>query len=199
MTAPDFERARQYAVDRLERQLSADLVYHSRWHTCDDVAPAVERLAALEHVSGAPLLLLRTAAYYHDIGFVERASDHEAASVQIACGALPAFGYGATALQQIGQMIMATRLPQSPAGLLEQILADADLDVLGRADFWPRNLLLRAELAALGRPASDEEWLRGQLAFLEGHRYWTRAARRLRNEGKRANVAALRGRLARRT
>ena len=32
-------------------------------------------------------------------------------------------------------MIMATRLPQSPHGLLQEILADADLDVLGSAVF----------------------------------------------------------------
>ncbi len=47
MSTPDFERARQYALERLERELPASLTYHCLAHTQDDVVPAVERLAAL--------------------------------------------------------------------------------------------------------------------------------------------------------
>jgi uncharacterized protein len=196
LSRPDFERARQYAVDRLKLQLAPELTYHTIWHTCDDVVPAVERLAARECIRGGDLLLLKTAAYFHDIGFVERRVEHEAAGVGIARTVLPAFGYDEAALDMVDVMIMATRLPQNPPGALAAILADADLDVLGREDFWQRNELLRAELAVLDRPMSDEEWLRGQLRFLEQHRYWTAAARELRDSGKQAHIAELRALLA---
>ena len=96
--------------------------------------------------------------------------------------------------EQIGAivgMIMATRLPQSPRTPLEQLLADADLDVLGRPDFLERNALLRAELAAYGAPVSDAEWYAGQLSFLRQHRYWTPMAEELRAAAKRQNIAAL--------
>jgi uncharacterized protein len=196
MGEPDFEQARRYALLRLERELPPAMCYHSLEHTRDDVAPAVERLAPLEGVGGEALLLLRTAAYFHDLGLLERREDHEAAGAGLALAVLPGFGYSGAQIGVIGGMIIATRLPQRPATPLEAILADGDLDVLGRPDFLLRNLLLRAELAAFGAPHSDAEWYRSQIAFLRGHRYWTAAARELRERGKAANLRALEARLA---
>jgi uncharacterized protein len=188
---PDFAGARAYALGRLERELSPTLCYHSVMHTRDDVVVAVEHLAAQEGVAGEALLLLLTAAYFHDLGFVEQREQHEAIGAQVASEALPRFGYRPDQIALIEGMIMATRLPQTPQTPLECILADADLDVCGRADFLALNRCLRAELAAAGRSASDQEWYSEQLSFLRAHRYWTAAARATRDEVKRANIAAL--------
>ena len=191
MSEPDFEGARHYALSRLERELHPALCYHSLAHTRDEVVPATERLAATEGIGGEALILLRTAAYFHDIGFVERREGHEAASVRIAQAHLPAFGYQQSQIDAIGQMIMATRLPQSPATPLAAMLADSDLDMLGRGDFFGLNQLLRAELAAIADPVSDAEWYRQQLAFVRQHRYWTPTARTLRDLGKARNIQLL--------
>ncbi|HMQ30255.1 MAG TPA: phosphohydrolase [Chloroflexaceae bacterium] len=199
MAPPDLEGARGYALGRLACELPASLVYHSLAHTRDEVVPAVERLAALSRVGAAGLLLLRTAAYYHDLGFVVQRHDHELASAQIAGAVLPGFGYGPRQIARIVGMIYATRLPQRPRGLLEQIMADADLDLLGRDDFLARNEDLRRELAAGGEATNDVAWLADQLRFLAGHRYWTAAARALRDRGKAANREALGALLARAT
>jgi uncharacterized protein len=191
MNSPDFERAQQYALERLERELPESLTYHCLAHTQDDVVPAVERLAALEGLDGEGLLLLRTAAHYHDLGFVEQLADHEATSVRIVSAVLPRFGFTPSQIATVEGMIMATRLPQSPHTLLEEILADADLDLFGRDDFWPLNRALRAELAALGQPMTDEEWYGRQLAFLQAHRYFTAGARTLRQELKQRHIEEL--------
>ena len=188
---PDLAGAERYALARLERELPAALVYHSLTHTRDDVVPAAERLALRAGLPGEALALLRTAALFHDLGFVERRSEHEAAGAQIAATVLPGLGYQPAQIGAIVGMIMATRLPQSPRTPLEQLLADADLDVLGRPDFLERNALLRAELAAYGAPVSDAEWYAGQLSFLRQHRYWTPMAEELRAAAKRQNIAAL--------
>jgi uncharacterized protein len=175
----------------LERELSPLLCYHSVAHTRDDVVVAAERLAAQEGIQGEALLLLRTAAYFHDLGFVERREQHEQIGVRAAAEVLPRFGYRPDQIAQIEGMILATRLPQAPRTPLERILADADLDVCGRDDFLALNSCLRAELAAAGRTTSDREWYRSQISFLREHRYWTAAARAARDRGKRANIAAL--------
>ena len=86
---------------------------------------------------------------------------------------------------------LATRLPQTPRTLLEKILADADLDVLGRADFLEWNAALRAELAAVGSVQSDSQWYQSQIQFVRHHDYQTPAARALRQAGKEANIVAL--------
>ncbi|HYN90169.1 MAG TPA: HD domain-containing protein [Ardenticatenaceae bacterium] len=189
--APDFEGAKAYALERLERELGPELCYHSLGHTRDDVLPAAERLAALAGITGEALLLLRTAALYHDIGYVEGRVEHEATGARIVREVLPRFGYSPEQIDAIVGMIMATRLPQSPRTLLEQILADADLDVLGRDDFWARSHVLRAELAVFAPPVTDREWYDGQVSFIQAHCYWTEAARTLRGPGKQANLAAV--------
>lgn len=197
MSRPDLTGALGYALARLERELPPWLVYHSLAHTRDEVVPAVALLAARSGVAGPDLLLLLTAAHYHDIGYVVQGHDHEAAGVRIARAVLPRFGYDAGQIRAIAGMIMATRLPQRPAGPLEELLADADLDLLGRESFLERNGDLRRELAAHGAPVGDAEWLAGQLRFISRHRYWSGAARALRDQGKERNRAALRGLLAR--
>ena len=193
MRQSNFEHARAYALRRLEHELPATLTYHSLAHTRDDVAPATLRLAALAGVCGEQRMLLHTAAYYHDIGFVVQRADHEAIGARIAAETLPGFGYTSRQVEIIHGMIMATRLPQSPHNLLEQLMADADLDALGRADFPARNQALRDELAAYGDRWDDLEWYREQLCFLESHSYWTDAARQVRGEQKRRNVELIVG------
>lgn len=187
----DFLRAQEYAIERLKHELAAELTYHSIWHTHDDVVPSAERLALQSGVAGDDLVLLRTAAYYHDIGFIEQRNGHEVVGVRIASTVLPNFGYSSAAIQTISAIIMSTRLPQSPHTLLEQVLADADLDVLGRTDFFERNRALRTELAWYGTGVSDIVWYRGQIQFLSQHRYWTAAANELRNPGKQHNLMLL--------
>ncbi len=189
MPPPDFDRARQYALNRLTHELSPQLVYHSLWHTQDDVVPAAERLAALAGVEAMDKLLLSTAAWYHDVGFVVQRVNHEDVGMQIVSDVLPKFGYTPEQIDRIRGMIAATKLPQSPRTLLEEILADADLDALGREDFLPRSQVLRAELAEFGATSTDKEWLQVQLDFQQGHRYFTQAARTLRGPQKEKNTA----------
>jgi uncharacterized protein len=188
MHQSNFEQARAYALQRLERELPAALTYHSLEHTRDDVAPATLRLAAIAGVSGEQRILLHTAAYYHDIGFVIQRIDHEAISAKIAAETLPSFGYSPAQIEIIHGMIMATKLPQSPRTVLEQLMADADLDALGRTDFITRNQALRDELAFYGAHWDDLAWAQEQLYFVGSHQYWTDAARQVRGEQKRRNI-----------
>jgi uncharacterized protein len=192
----DWEAARDYALARLEGELPPDLTYHNLWHTCDDLLPAVQRLVALVGIGQDDTRLLETAAVYHDIGFTVQRQGHERLGAEIAAQALPRFGFSPAQVAAIQGMIMATQLPQSPRTPLEEILADADLDVLGREDFWARNQALRNELAASGTHISDERWLASQLQMLQSHHYWTAAARALRAEGKQKNIEEVRRVLA---
>lgn len=181
MDTESFTRARQYAADRLDRELPAGLFYHGLMHTRSDVVPATERFADGEGVEGEDRLMLLTAAWFHDLGFVEVRAGREAVGARIAAEALPGFGYADPQILTIRAIIMATAIPQSFTTLLEKIMADADLDVLGRDDFLLRNGSLRRELAFLGQKFSDAQWFSGQLKFVESHSYFTTSARQLRD------------------
>ena len=192
LTTFDFEAAKQYALDKLESGLSPRFVYHSLRHTRDEVVPATEEFAAAAGIAGEDLLLLRTGAWYHDLGCLVQYPHHEAIGVGIAFTVLPRLGYSPAHLQVVTGLILATKLPQTPRTLMEEILADADLSVLGQEAFFTRNLDLRAEFMALGQTTGSEtEWLTGQVGFLKSHRYFTEAARQLRDPGKQANLEQL--------
>ena len=191
MDHPDYEQVSQYVTALLERNLPPRRVYHNLAHTRDEVLAAVERLAAMEGIEGEDLLLLRTAAWFHDAGFIVQGANHEAIGAELAAEALPSFGYAPEQIAAIQGMIMATRLPQSPCSLLEQIIADADLDLLGCDEFMDRNQDLRAEMATYGQTVSDAEWLNGQLDFLRSHTSFTASANALRADGKVRNAQLL--------
>ena len=186
----DFTQARDYALARLANELSPRLSYHSLHHTRDDVLPACLRLAQAGSVADEDVLCLATAAAYHDIGFLYSYAEHEAHSIAMARVVLPGFGYNATQIDAIAALIAATRMPQQPATPLAELLCDADLDVLGRDDFWDLNRKLWAETGRYGKngPVSEEQWLDEQVRFLQGHVYFSAAARRLRDAGKARNV-----------
>jgi uncharacterized protein len=190
---PDYAGAKAYALKRLARELSPQLVYHSLEHTRDEVLPGAKALARYEGLGEHELLLLCSAALFHDIGFIMYRDNHEEAGVDIAQQQLPAYGYSNTDIKLIRGMIMATKLPQTATTLSEALLADADLSVLGRDNFLARNQALRLESQ---RVMSDRAWYSSQLAFLESHRYFTEAAQVLLEPKKQENLHHFRKLLA---
>jgi uncharacterized protein len=191
MTTPDYEAAILHALRRLDDELPPALTYHNLWHTREDVMPAAQRLAQTYRLRPRQRQLLAVAAAYHDIGFIRQYDDHEQAGAEIAVASLPQFGFGAEDIACIASLILATRVPAQPEDLLQAIIADADLDVLGRDDFYERGRALWAEVSTVRRVTTWQSWLQEQQAFLGQHRYFTAAARSLRGEGKRRNIALL--------
>jgi len=197
LTTPDFESASRYILTRLERELSPSLTYHSLSHTRDDVLPAAVRLGRAAHLSDENLLLLKTAAAFHDCGFLIAYDNHEQHSIRLAREKLPDFGYSAAQIDVIAETIAATRLPQRPHTLLQQLICDADLDLLGRDDFIELNRRLHEELMRVSKtpPPSPQVWLTGQVRFLENHSFFTGPAREFRDAGKSRNLARIRASL----
>ena len=188
---PDYPLAQQHALDHLRRELPAHLTYHNLDHTQQCVMKAAARLGRLEGLPEPDMQLVVVAAAFHDLGFIWTVEGHELASTRVAAQVLPNFGFSDRQVERVMGAIMATRLPQSPFDLLEAVLADADLDVLGRDDFMERSLDLYQESQALGDPVSLPGWYRRQIDLLEQHAYFTASAHDLRDAGKQRNLAEL--------
>lgn len=189
---PDFERAKSHVLERLAHELPPSLTYHSLQHTRDDVLPAAIRLGLKSGIDDEAMLLLTTAAVFHDIGFIYSYEEHEQESIAVARVVLPEFDYSEEHIERVAALIAATKMPQRPKTPLEQLLCDADLDLLGREDFWELNRRLLAEVHYhRNRHITEKEWLRGQTLFMQEHVYFSVAARALRDEGKLRNVARM--------
>jgi uncharacterized protein len=189
---PDFEKAKEYALNRLKKELSPNLTYHSLMHTKAEAVPAADQLAILEKVGEEDHMLLLTAVYFHDLGLIRQRKDHEMVSIQFAEQTLPEFGYSDAQIAVIRGIILATYLPQSPTNLLERIMADADLDYLGHEDYWKRSIDFRQELDHYGTKFTDEEWYIYQLNFMQPHKYFTDSERVLREPVKQQHITEIR-------
>lgn len=188
---PDYDAAIDYALVRLRRELSPSLTYHNLWHTREDVMPAAQRLAEAYRLDWAQQRLLAVAAAFHDLGFVCQYEAHEQAGAELAAAILPRFAFDEEAIDCVAGLILATRLTSRPQNLLQALLADADLDVLGRDDFLARSQALWQEVSANQNCPIRPVWLQQQRAFLRAHRYNTAAARSLRDTGKQRNIQLL--------
>ena len=191
----DFEKVKKIILKRMQDELPGQLYYHRMGHTLD-VLEAAERIAEAEGVIPEEITLIKTAAVLHDSGFIIRYDNNESAACEIACRLLPECEYTQGEVMAICAMIMATALPQSPQDRLSEILCDADLDYLGRDDFYSISEDLRKELMTQGRSFGDSEWLKFEIDFLEKHEYFTETSRRVREPGKQKYLSELKNALA---
>ncbi len=183
----DFEAVKKYVLERLNADLSEDLTYHCVDHTLD-VLEAAEKLCKMEGINGHDMCLVKTAAIFHDLGFIYTYDGHEDLSIQKAHEILPRYGYTENDIKRIGGIINSTRIPQNPTDKLEEILADADLDYLGRDDLFLIGQRLQYEWMLLGKVSSLREWHEKQLGFIKSHHYFTESSKKLRNKKKQENI-----------
>jgi HD superfamily phosphodiesterase len=186
-----YREAKNYILGRLRTELSDQLYYHGLRHTMD-VLRVSTALCKKEGVGGHQLRLVKTAALFHDAGFVtNKHSGHELEGCQMAKDALPGFGYTDGDIEVICGMIMSTKIPQSPQNLLEEIICDADLDYLGRDDFERIGNSLFEELQAYQLIGDEKEWNRLQVSFLSAHAFHTQTNKREREPVKQGYLSDL--------
>jgi predicted metal-dependent HD superfamily phosphohydrolase len=168
----NYIEAHRYVVNRLEGELSDDLVYHGLHHTLD-VIETTELIAKSEGLSLQEITMVKTAALYHDTGFIFEYENNERLAIDLAQETLPEFGYTYSEIEIISGMIEATISHIKPRNHWEQIMVDADFDYFGREDFEAIAETLYKELIKHGTEYSAKQWDEVQMLFLQKHRYYT--------------------------
>ncbi len=190
----NYYKAERYILNKLQEELSPKLHYHSYDHS-KDVTRQAERIAIGEGITDEDLFLLKSAASYHDAGFVEQYDKNEPIGARMAAEILPSFGYTKAHIERIKELIYVTQIPHQPKNKLEEIICDADLDYLGRDDFHEIADRLRRELREHGKIDSDRQWDEIQVSFLKQHRYFTRTSIQTRKPKKMQNLTEIELRL----
>ncbi len=175
LTELRYQDLYETVMEMLETEMPDKLYYHNKQHTID-VVETVTYLSKMEQVDAESDLLLRTAALFHDIGYIVDFENHEQQGVRIARDILPRFFYTPKQINKIGELILATKYPPKPENLLEAIICDADLDYLGRKDFIALSRNLFMEFYERNLIKSVDEWMKAQIKFIENHTYFTQTA-----------------------
>ncbi|RYY48937.1 MAG: HD domain-containing protein [Chitinophagaceae bacterium] len=166
------EQLESFVVNLLRERIPANYSYHNADHTLYVLDKAME-LADLEELPAADKHLLKAAALMHDTGYIHVYKGHEAESCRLSKQYLPDFGFSEPEIETVCGMIMATKVPQQPTTLAQQIIADADLAYLGSASAADKAADLYQELRSVNPSLNNSSWHSQQVAFLEQHRYFT--------------------------
>jgi predicted metal-dependent HD superfamily phosphohydrolase len=169
--------------------------YHNFEHA-KAVAKASKTIGAACRLSAEELEGVILAAWFHDAGYVKAIEGHEEKSVEIATSFLRGNGYPQEKIARVAGCIRATKMPQNPKTLMEQVLCDADISHLASKDFLEVSELIRLEIEhRMGRKLAEAEWLTMNTIFVAGHQYHTDYARSKYAPQHAANLAALKERL----
>ena len=186
-----FTDLQEIILDKLEKELPAYLYYHNVKHTVD-VVTEVELIGWAEGLKDEEILILKTAALFHDAGHTISYDDHEYHGTQLAKQYLPDFGYSEDEIERINEVIMATKMPPQPKTILQKIICDADLDYLGRSDMIPVSNTLYKELKEQNKIGTLNDWNKLQVKFISGHQYFTHTAQALREVNKQKQIERIR-------
>ncbi|MCK5637447.1 MAG: hypothetical protein KAH67_01970 [Flavobacteriaceae bacterium] len=167
-----YIKIRKKAFEILNSKLSKKLYYHGAHHTYD-VLSVINQFIKREKIDSYTAKLLRIGTFYHDIGFTVSNIEHEKLGCEIVEKYMLEYGFSNKDIKVVKGLIMATRIPQTPKNYIEKIICDADLDYLGRDDFYPISDQLFKELQSFSLVTDVTEWNKIQIKFLEEHQYHT--------------------------
>lgn len=191
-----IEAAQQYVTAQYREHPHPNLVYHNLEHTRQVVA-AAEQISAHYRLEDTDLMIVYVAAWFHDLGYLMGETKlHEEKGSELALEFLKTQHVPLNIQQQVKDCIMATKMPQQPKNLLEQIVCDADLFNLGTKDFKNRTKLLHQEMElTTGKEIPGAVWTEGSLKLLEEQHYHTAYCRTLLQQQIEENITRLKEKL----
>ena len=167
-----FDELYSYIIHKLTEGVPGYITYHNVDHTRQVLATASE-IGNHERLTDDEMVLLKTGALLHDVGFLQSHENHEEISCRYAAKILPEYGYTQQQIDQVYAIILATKIPQSPHTLLAKIVCDADLFYLGSNEYSFRASLLEAEYRKLGILSDQSDWTTTQINFISNHKFFT--------------------------
>lgn len=173
-----LHKAKDYVENLFKDKLSSVYFYHNFIHTTYTVNKA-EEIMRNTPVSKEDQEKVLLALWFHDIGYIEHAQNHEDEGVTILHDFLKQENYPETYIQDVSKLILATKITYEPQNLLEKIVKDADCSHFASHDYNDISDALRKEWELTNvRCFSNEEWNAGNLDMLKNkHHYYTEYAK----------------------
>ncbi len=168
------QKAEDYAVSQLTKNLPNTFIYHNLNHT-RRVVKRVKELTEGEKINAKDAQILELAAWLHDVGYVKNNEGHEQHGAKMARAFLEAEKIAEASIDKIEKCILATTKTIEPTNKLEKILVDADYAHIGNKGFLEVSELLREEWEQQNlKTFTDIEWIQENIDFLtKKHQFYT--------------------------
>jgi len=191
-----LDQVRAHAATLFHDRKDDRLIYHNLQHT-EQVVKAVVKIANHYQLLDQDFFVVSAAAWFHDTGYLTSFQEHEARGAESAKEFLDSKAVDPAVTAQVVNCILATKMPQHPVTLLEQIVCDADLFHLGGDSFKERNKLMRKEMESyFSKNIDKNEWRVRTIALFEGHQYHTDYCQDLLTAKKLLNLQELKDKAA---
>lgn len=177
-----------YAKNLLKDKLSSAYTYHNLDHTIQ-VVDKIKILAKEENISPEDTENLILAGWFHDLGYVDDADNHEEESRKIASDFLKQHQFSEERIAKIGELILATDKFYKPKNHLEEIIKDADMYHLASDDYFRICENLRQEIKEVHHQKfSKLQWAELNITFFAKHQFYTKFAKENWQPEKEKNV-----------
>lgn len=168
-----ISKVKAHAEKILENDIPDKYVYHDHYHTTR-VVEAAKMIGRESGFGDEDIEILTIAAWFHDTGYNQGCDNHEVSSVKIAREFLSSQGYPEEKIKKIEGCIMATKMPQNPTNLLEQVLCDADLHHLACSDYSDMAAKMHKEIEFVKNKEIDgDSWNEMNYNFFKDHQFFT--------------------------
>jgi len=191
------KKAEERVTALYETSLPSWARYHTLNHTREVVASCGE-IGAGMNLTPEEMETVVLAAWFHDAGYVDGSQDHEERSAGAAKPFLQSEGLDERRIGEVIGCILATKLPQRPTTLLQQVMCDSDIAYIGGDAFRAHSDALRMEWELqAGIPFTEERWLKKNIEFVKRFRFHTSFAQARFGKKREENLDELVTRLKR--
>ena len=166
--------AEKYVENLLQDHLDNSFYYHDFKHALA-VKSYAEIIGKECHLKDEEIDILRISALFHDTGFIKSVENHVEQSIEIASRFLKTHQIEQSAIDKVGEVIMATKMPQDPKDDIAKVLCDADLMYIAEDNcyehmeaMYEESLISHSEFS--NRNLFDLETIR----FFSNHTYFTK-------------------------
>lgn len=186
-----LKTVREYTTTLLEQRLAKDHYFHNLSHTQEVVQGCIEIGTSLGF-SEQEITTLSIAAWFHDTGYCNTYKDHEIESTRIAVAFLKLLNFPEQQIEDVISIILATKYPQQPVTLMENVICDADFYHFSKDNYHAYESALRKEWEIyIHLTYTDSEWNRLNYEMLKNHSYFTSYGQRILQSRKNKNIKNL--------
>lgn len=191
-----IKEAEIYVRDLLDNELSKDCLFHTINHTLEVVRNA-EIIGDYSNLCEECKDVLRIAALFHDVGYIDSYEDHEIESAAYASRFLTSKNIEESIITQVVESILATKMPQQPKDDISMVLCDADLMNMTFDDYFEQIDLMRQEWEKTGKAKlNKEEAYKTSLEFFKAHQYHSEYGKKILQPKKERTESKIKSKLA---
>ena len=190
-----YKKIENYVTGLYETLQDDTLVFHNLKHT-QNVVNRTKEIAGHYHVTEKEMLILYTAAWFHDTGYLfTEPSKHEVMSADVMKKFMLDHTNDTELIKEVEQCIMATKSPRNPTNLLQQIICDADTYNLGTKEFKDTNKRVLKENKLKTGEVDKKTFYTNTIKMLEEHQFYTTYCKDLLSVTKELNMKKLKKKL----